>query len=53
MFGQSMRDRAGDREITSTKNSLFLAFVTKSGPRESPYSQDLVDAHVSLESLLD
>lgn len=41
------------REVTSTRKSLFLTFVTKSGLRENQYSLELVDAHVSLESLFD
>jgi len=39
------------REATSTRKSLFLTFVTKSGLSEDQHSLELVDAHVSLDSL--
>jgi len=41
------------RERTSTRKSLFLTFVTKSGLSENQYSLELVDAQVHLGALFE
>ncbi len=39
------------RNVTKTKKSLFLTFVTTHGIKNNPYSLEVVDSSVSMDSL--